>query len=85
MKQKNITKRLALIIGTACLTLMTFVCPAASMPVQATSGVQTTAQTWQHRIEYVYKIEDGKLYKCLYDYTIGVFIGDWIYVCDYPG
>lgn len=85
MKQKNITKRLALIIGTACLTLMTFVCPAASMPAQAATGTETTVQPRQHSIEYVYKIEDGKLYKRLYDYTIGVFIGDWIYVCDYPG
>ena len=36
-------------------------------------------------IEYRYKIENGKLYKRLYDYTTCNWIGDWIYVCDVEG
>ncbi len=34
---------------------------------------------------WLYKIEDGKVYKRLYNSSIGVWIGDWIYVGEYPG
>lgn len=85
MKRKNLIQKMALLVGTACLTLTTFICPATSIPVQAAAASEGTVQPRQDRIEYVYKIEDGKLYKRLYNYSIGVWIGDWIYVCDYPG
>lgn len=85
MKLQNITQKLALLVGTACLTLMAFVCPMASLPAQAASGTEATVQPRQDCIEYRYKIEDGKLYKRLYNYSTGNWIGDWIYVCDYPG
>lgn len=32
--------------------------------------------------EWKYKIEDGKLYKRLYNSTQCCWVGDWIYVCD---
>lgn len=85
MKHKNIIQKIALLAGTACLTLATFICPAATIPTQAASASELTVQPRQDRIEYVYKIEDGKLYKRLYNYSNGDWIGDWIYVCDYPG
>lgn len=34
---------------------------------------------------WLYKIENGKIYKRLYNSSIGVWIGDWIYVGEYPG
>ena len=34
--------------------------------------------------EWLYKIEDGKLYKRLYNRSTGLWETDWIYVCDYP-
>lgn len=85
MKLQNITRKLALLAGAAVLALMVFVCPVSSMPVQASTDTETTIQPRQDRIEYRYKIEDGKLYKRLYNYSTGEWIGDWIYVCDYPG
>lgn len=34
---------------------------------------------------WIYKVEDGKIYKRLYNSSIGVWIGDWIYVGEYNG
>lgn len=34
---------------------------------------------------WLYKIENGKIYKRLYNASIGVWIGDWIYVGEYNG
>ncbi len=34
--------------------------------------------------EWLYKIEDGKMYKRLYNRSTGLWETDWIYVCDYP-
>ena len=95
MKFKKLTKNLALLAGTACLTLMAFACPSTSLTVNAASNVQedsiaTLSDAYgimplQDDIHYRFKIEDGKLYKRLYNHTTQEWIGDWIYVCDYPG
>ena len=34
--------------------------------------------------EWVYRIENGKLYKALLNKTTGLLETDWIYVCDWP-
>ncbi len=36
-------------------------------------------------IEWVYKIENGKIYKRLYNSSTASWIGDWIYVGEYTG
>lgn len=33
-------------------------------------------------LQWQYKVEDGKLYKRLYNNTTGNWVGDWIYVAD---
>lgn len=95
MKRTKLTKNLALLAGTACLTLMVFACPTTSLTVNAASNVQEDSivtlsdeygiMPLKDDIRYRYKIEDGKLYKRLYNHTTLEWIGDWIYVCDYPG
>lgn len=35
--------------------------------------------------KWVYKTENGKLYKRLYNASTASWEGDWIYVCEYPG
>lgn len=95
MKCKKLTKNLALLAGTACLTLMVFACPTTSLTVNAASNVQDDSivtlsgdygiMPLKDDIQYRYKIENGKMYKRLYNYTVGEWVGDWIYVCDYPG
>lgn len=82
MKLKNVILKSALMFGTVCLTLMAFICPIASIPVQAS---EATIQPRQDILEYLYKVENGKLYKRLYNSSTGNWVGDWIYVCDYPG
>jgi hypothetical protein len=34
---------------------------------------------------WMYKVENGKIYKRLYNCSTGVWIGDWIYVGEYTG
>ena len=85
MKRKKIIQKLVLFIGTASLALMAFLCPVATLSTQAASSAETIARPWKHDIRYVFKIEDGKMYKRLYNFTTLEWIGDWIYVCDYPG
>lgn len=87
MKSKFVAQKLFLAIGTACLSLALFACPVASLTVNAYSdpATKSTIQPRADNIQYRYKIEDGKMYKRLYNYSLGVWIGDWIYVCDYPG
>lgn len=38
-----------------------------------------------HLIEWVYKVEDGKIYKRLYNASTATWLGDWIYVGEYTG
>lgn len=87
MKMKHITKKLLLLAGSICLSLTLLACPAATLSAKAysASATESTIQPRAHDIQYRYKIENGKMYKRLYNYTLCVWIGDWIYVCDYPG
>jgi hypothetical protein len=90
MKQKKMIQKLALTVATACLALTAFVCPMTSVSVQASETetveeINTGIQPRKDYISYVFKIEDGKLYKRLYNYSSCNWIGDWIYVSDYPG
>ena len=67
----------------------------AACPPQLVSAAAASEQSAQQNIGavsplsdnivWVYKIKDGKLYKHLYDTSKDMWIGPWIYVCDYPG
>lgn len=35
--------------------------------------------------EWIYKVENGKIYKRLYNASTASWIGDWIYVGEYTG
>lgn len=82
MKRKKISKLVGL-LGAACLSLGVFVSPAATLPAQA--AAPSEAQPYSDIIEYVYKIENGHIYKILYNFSTGVYIGDWIYVGEWTG
>jgi len=81
MKQKKISKLLGL-MGAACLSLGMFFCPATTLPTQA--AVPDVAVPYSEIKEWVYKEEDGKIYKRLYNYSRAEWEGDWIYVRDIP-
>lgn len=42
-------------------------------------------ETYTNIREWMWKVEDGKLYKRLYNASTGLWETDWIYVCDYDG
>lgn len=81
MKQKKISKLVGL-IGAACLSLGMFFCPVAALPTQAaTPGI---AMPYSDNIGWRYFIYEGKVYKCLYNYSTREWIGEWVYVRDLP-
>lgn len=69
------------------LLLLTMICCiVTSTPVMATPDISLTAITdasinpTSEVLEWRYKIENGKLYKRLYNNTTESWVGDWIYV-----
>lgn len=80
MKQKKISTLLGL-MGAACLSVAMFFCPTATLPAQA--AVPDVAAPCSDIIEWRYKIEDGKAYKRLYNYSTASWIGEWIYLGDF--
>lgn len=83
MKRKKISKFLGL-VGATCLCAGMFFCPATTLPAQAAIPNPDVASPNSDIIEWRYKIEDGKIYQRLFNYSVGIWIGDWIYVRDIP-
>ena len=80
MKNK-IMKKVTMALGVVCLcTGMAFAAPMAGIQAEAASNIGTGATVQAHIIAYCYKVEDGALYKRLYNYSTGYFVGDWIFV-----
>lgn len=82
MKQKKISKLLGL-VGAAALSLGLFFCPTTTLPAQAAPG-DSMIMPFSDCIEWRYIIQDGKIYKCLYNCSTREWIGEWIYVRDLP-
>lgn len=77
----------------SCLAALTLVCTVAPCSTHADAYVNATTQEpsaisnpdegimpLSDDIRYVYRIKDGKKYKRLYNYSKGMWIGDWIRV-----
>lgn len=81
MKFTKVTKKIAAIGGAACLSLSILTCPVATLPVQAAAPGTGTVQPQQDILGWRYKIENGNaLYRRLYNYTTGDWIGNWEFV-----
>ena len=68
-------------VGLLCCTLCLSVLPvsaAASAPQSA--GIGTTIEPQKAIKEWLYKEENNKLYKRLYNYSTGQWEGNWIFV-----
>ncbi len=85
MKKTKHFKKAAMFLGGCCLALSIMLCPAVSITSHAAAASGATVQPYSNVYKYVYKVEDGKLYKRLYNTSTHTWVGDWIYVCDYPG
>lgn len=73
MKKCKLTKKYSVLF----LLLCTLSIPAiSSIPAITVSAADI--QPMSDRIEWIYRIIDGKYYKRLYNYTTASWIGDWI-------
>lgn len=52
-------------------------CDTREIPMESISG---TVSPQSYVIEWVYKVENGKRYKRLYNTTTRTWVGEWIYV-----
>lgn len=81
MKFTNAAKKIASIGGALCLSLSILACPVATLPVQAAAPGNEVAQPQQDVLAWRYKIENGNaLYRRLYNYSIGMWVGNWEFV-----
>lgn len=79
MKNRKLLNRIAAVGGAACLALTVLASPIATVPAQA--ATPNTEGTQQAIIRWRFKIENGGLYRRLYNYTINDWVGEWEYVC----
>lgn len=79
MKNRKLINRIAAVGGAMCLALAILVSPAATVSVQA--AAPSTEKPQQDIIKWRFKIENGGLYRRLYNYGQGRWIGEWEYVC----
>ena len=85
MIQKKRFSKWLLLAGVMSIVLSVFFCPVASLPAQAAAPGEATVQPRKDDIQYRFTIIDNKIYKRLFNYSTGEWIGDWIYVCDVQG
>ena len=81
MFSKKILNSVKLCFGIILCSLSVLLTPAMSITTYAADG---DIEVCAHIKEWLYRIEDGKMYKALYNASTGLFETDWIYVCDWP-
>ena len=84
MKNRKLINRIAAIGGAACLALTILVSPVATVSVQAAAPNDGEVMPMHATIEWRWKVENGNVYRRLYNYTINAWVGEWEYVCPYP-
>lgn len=82
MTKRNVIKLFSSFCGFAL-----FFCPASAVETQAADAPAPVSAIEGERIEprqpvteWITKIENGKVYRRLYNHTTGEWIGDWILV-----
>lgn len=81
MRRKKLILSMALSL-CLCATPLS-VCASVSTPILPTSTGDYSVSPQSDVIIWAYKVEDGKIYKCLYNSSTGEYIGEWIYVGEY--
>lgn len=74
------TPKFALLTLLCCLSLF-FIVPECTLSADAAAG-NGTVQPQAEIKEWIFKIENYKLYKRLYNHSTNNWEGDWIYVRD---
>lgn len=69
------------LLGALCCFSLFFTIPECTLLADAAAGNGSgTIQPQAEVVEWVYKIENNKIYKRLYNHTTDKYITDWIYV-----
>lgn len=84
MRNRKLIHQIAAVGGAVCLALTILASPTATVPVQAAAPNNEGVMPQYDVIEWRYKVENGKLYRRLYNYGINDWVGEWEYVCPYP-
>lgn len=86
MKLRKIILTAALVLPLATIPQQS-VCAASSHALISLSPIESYGDTVSPQSDVIlwkYKNENGKIYKRLYNSSTRTWIGDWIYVCNYP-
>lgn len=85
MKTKKKTSKLLATLGMLSVALSVFLCPANSITVQAaaTPGGDIAAPC-SDNIGYIYFTVGKKVYKQLYNFSTGTWLGEPIFVRELP-
>lgn len=85
MKIKKFILAATTVLTLSLCSLQPAITVAASSQICAVKQDADSISPRSDIIRWVYKIENGKVYKRLYNSSIGVWVGDWIYVGEYNG
>lgn len=83
MRNRKLIHQIAAVGGAVCLALVIWASPIATVPAQA--APPNTAETQQDYIAYRWKVENGSLWRRLYNYKINDWVGEWEYCGPYYG
>lgn len=80
MEKKNLIKIFCMIFSFIILLSPISAIPsqAAVIPAQAAASGGETIEPRAPVIEWVYKVENGVVYRRMYNHSTGEWIGDWI-------
>lgn len=74
------------VMTVLCSLSLLFVAPGFSLSTSAaTPPEEETVAPCADILQWVFDQRGTKLYKRLYNTSKGVWVGDWIFVCDLPG
>ena len=82
MFNKRVWNKIKIYLGLFICSVAIIFSPTATISTYASEATNVEVRT-DYR-EWRYKIEDGKLYKRLYNASTGLWETDWIYVCEWP-
>lgn len=73
--------KLAVLMGAAAIVMAVPFTPSATLSAEAAvQSEEYGVQPLSDDIQWVYKVENGKIYKRLYNYSTANWVGNWIYV-----
>lgn len=81
MYNKAIRNKFKLCLGMLLCAVAVLATPMTTITTYASDGDLEVCADYR---EWVYKIENGKLYKALLNRSTGRYETDWIYLCEWP-